>query len=128
MLEHKERFDLSNFPKDGTYYDLTNKKVPRKMKDEYQKTNTKEVMAIKSQSYIVITNDDQEQCKPKGHDYDFTGNEYRDVIFNKKVLYHPMKKIISLRHKVFSKEKIKKILYNFCEKRYALPDLKIHTH
>ena len=55
MLEHKERFDLSNFPKDSTYYDLTNKKVTRKMKDEYPKTSIKEVMAIKSKSYIVIT-------------------------------------------------------------------------
>ena len=43
-------------------------------------------MAIKSKSYIVITKDDQEQCKHKGHDYDFTGNEYRDVIFNKKYI------------------------------------------
>ena len=86
MLEHKERFDLSNFPKDSTYYDLTNKKVPGKIKDEYRKKNIKEVMAIKSKSYIVITKDDQEQCKHKGHDYDFTGNEYRDVIFNKKYI------------------------------------------
>ena len=75
MLEHKECFDLSNFPKDSTYYDLTNKKVPGKIKDEYRKTNIKEVMAIKSKSYIVIAKDDQEQCKHKGHDYDFTGNE-----------------------------------------------------
>ena len=34
MLEHKEHFDLSNFPKDSKYF-ATIVKVPRKMKDEY---------------------------------------------------------------------------------------------
>ena len=35
MLKHKEHFDLSNFPKHSKYYDITNKKAPGKMKDEY---------------------------------------------------------------------------------------------
>ena len=35
MLKHKELFDLSNFPKDSKYFCNYNKKVPRKMKDEY---------------------------------------------------------------------------------------------
>ena len=35
MLEHKELFDLSNFPKDSKYFCNDNKKVPGKMKDEY---------------------------------------------------------------------------------------------
>ena len=36
MLEHKELFDLSNFPKDSKYFCNYNKKVPGKMKDEYE--------------------------------------------------------------------------------------------
>ena len=36
MLEHKELFDLSNFPKDSKYFCNDNKKVPGKMKDEYE--------------------------------------------------------------------------------------------
>ena len=35
MLENKEYFDLSNFPKNSKYHTDENKKVPRKMKDEY---------------------------------------------------------------------------------------------
>ena len=95
MLKHKDFFDLSNFPKDSKYYDSTNKKVPAKMKDEYPGKNIDEV-----------TTNNQEQCKHKGHNYKFTSNEYRDALFNKKVLKHPLKEIITLRHKVFSKENI----------------------
>ena len=36
MLNNKEFFDLSNFPKDSKYFCDDNKKVPGKMKDEYR--------------------------------------------------------------------------------------------
>ena len=116
MLEHKEYFDLSDFPKDSKYYDSTNKKVPGKMKNEKPSQKIDEVIALKSKSYIVITTDNKEECKHKGHDYNFTSNEFRDVTLNKKVLYHPMKKIISIRHNLYSKKNNKKALHNFCEK------------
>ena len=127
MLEHREHFDLRNFSKDSKYYDSSNKKVPGKMKDVYPGKNINKVIAIKSKSYIVITSDNQEECKHNGHNYNFTGNEYKDVIFNKKVLKHPMKKILSLRHKLYSEECIKKTLRKFCEKRYLHID-GINTH
>ena len=38
MLKHKEFFDLSSFPKDSKYFRNDNKKVPGKMKDEYEGT------------------------------------------------------------------------------------------
>ena len=122
MLEHKEYFDLSNFPKDSKYYDSTNKIVPGKMKNEKPSQKIDEVTAVNSKSYIVITTDNKEECKHKGHDYNFTSNEFRDVTLNKKVLYHPMKKIISIRHNLYSKENNKKALHNFCEKRHLQSD------
>ena len=70
--------------------------------------------------------DDKEESKHKGHDYSFTTNEYRDVTFNKKVLHHPLNKIISIRHDIFTKETIKKTLISFDEKRYLCDD-GIHT-
>ena len=104
MLEHKEYFDLSNFPKDSKYYDSANKKVPGKMKDVKPSQNIDDVRALKSKSYIVITADNEGECKHKGHDYNFTGDEYKYSAFSKKVLYHPMKKIISIRNRLYSKE------------------------
>ena len=127
MLKHKEYFDLSNFPKDSKYHNLSNKKVPGKMKNEYLGKNIAEVIALKSKSYIVITSDNKEECKHKGHNYKFTANKYRDAVFNRAILKHPMKKIISIRHKLYTKETIKKTLYNDREKRHAKPD-RINTH
>ena len=122
MLEHKEYFDLGNFLKDSKYYDSTDKKVPGKMKDVNPLQNIDDVTALKSKSYIVITADNEEECKHKEHDYNFTGDEYKCAAFNKKVLYHPMKKIILIRHRLYTKECMKKTLYNFCEKRHLQSD------
>ena len=68
------------------------------------------MFALKSKSYIVITSDNKEECKHKGHDYNFTSNEFRHVTNNKKVLNHPMNKIISIRHRLYTKECMKKNL------------------
>ena len=38
-----------------------------------------------------------------------------------------MNKIISIRHRLYTKEYIKKRLYNFCEKRHLCDD-GIHTY
>ena len=65
MLEHKENFDLSNFPKDSEYYDPTNKKVPGKMKDEYPGTDIAEVVAIKRKSYSIKNVNNKEKITHK---------------------------------------------------------------
>ena len=97
------------------------------MKNEYPAKNIGGVIALTSKSYIVITSDNKEECKHKGHKHKFTANEYRDAAFNRAILKHPMKTIISIRHKLYTKETIKKTLYNYCEKRHAKPD-RINTH
>ena len=67
MLENKELFDLSNFSKNSKYYCAENKKVPRKMKDEYGGTNIYEYAAIKPKSYTIIDENDHEKSVHKGH-------------------------------------------------------------
>lgn len=41
---------------------------------------------------------------------------FRDVVNNKKVLYHPLNKIISIRHRLYTKECIKKHYIIFVKK------------
>ena len=60
------------------------KKVPGKMKDVKPLQNIDDVTALKSKSYIVITAGNEEQCKHKGHDYNFTGDEYNMQHLTKK--------------------------------------------
>ena len=54
MLENKEFFDLSNFPKKSKYHTDDNKKVPGKMKDEYGGTTILEYAGAKPKSYTLI--------------------------------------------------------------------------
>ena len=86
MLENKEHFDLSNFSKDNKYYCIENKKVPDKMKVEYSGKNIIEVATPKPKSYTVVDENNNEKSTHKGHNSNFASSEYRDVVFNKKVL------------------------------------------
>ena len=43
------------------------------------------------ESYTIITNK-TEKCTCKGHSFNFSSNQYKDVLFNKKILRHPNKK------------------------------------
>ena len=111
MLENKEEFDLSNFPKDHKLFCADNKKVPRKMK----------FFGLKPKSY-VITDSNSEKCIHKGHSADFNSNEYRDVLNNRSILRHTMKKITTLNHKIYTGIINKGSLSCFDDKVYLKDD------
>ena len=104
MLDNKEYFDRSNFSKDSKYYNLANKKVPRKMKDEYAGTDISEVVATKPKSYSIKYVNNNETNKHKGHNHNLKHSEHKDAAINKKILMHAMRKITSSNHKMFTIE------------------------
>ena len=104
MLENKEYFDLSNFPKDSKYYCIDNKKVPGKMKDEFGGTPIIEFISPKPKSYTLIDVNNYEKSTHKGHSSNIKSSESKDVINNKKVVRHIMKKITSQNHKIYTRE------------------------
>ena len=81
MLKTNELHDLSNQPKDTEYYCPHDKKIPGKMKDEFPGKTIIEFIALKPESYTIITNK-TEKCTHKGHSLNFNSNEYKDVLFN----------------------------------------------
>ena len=121
MLENKELYDLSNQPKDGEYYCPDNKKVPGKMKDEYPGQVILEFIALKPKSYAIITIK-SEKCTHKGHSFNFSSNEHKDALFNKKILRHPMKKIISKNHNIVTQKSNERSISCFYDKKYVLPN------
>ena len=52
--EQREYFDLSNFPKNSKYFCNDNKKVLRKMKDEYGGKVIKEFIGLRSKMYSIL--------------------------------------------------------------------------
>ena len=107
----KDLFDFSNYSKDSTFYDDTNKKVIGKMKDEYGGAIIDQFIGLKSKMYSIKKTNGSESSTTKGVNVVTEFNEYKDVFFNKKVIRHKMKRIQAKKHKI---ELMKLIKYLYC--------------
>ena len=85
MLEHKELFDLSNFPKDSKYFRNDNKKVPGKMKGEYGGTAIYEFIGPKSKMYSIHDVNNCGKSVYKGHTFNIGNTEFKDTHFSEKL-------------------------------------------
>ena len=122
FFKDKHLFDFSGYPKDSVYYDSLNKYVLGKMKDELNRTKIAEFVGLKSKMYSLIAENDKEVNKAKGVNLKLRHNEYLDVLFNKKVVRHKMKKIQSKLHEIGTYDLSKVSLSCFEDKRYVLDD------
>ena len=84
----KDLFDFSNCPKDSTFYDDTNRKVIGKMKDEYGGVNIDQFIGLKSKMYSIKKKNGSESSTTKGVNIATEFNDFKDVLFNKKVIRH----------------------------------------
>ena len=107
-FKDKYLFDFSGYPKDSIYYDDSNKRVLRKMKDEFNGVRVKEFVGLKSKMYSLIASYDKEVNRAKGVNLKLRDDEYLDVLFNKEVIRHKMKRIHSNLHSVGTYKIIKK--------------------
>ena len=96
----KNLFDSSNYSKDSTFYDDTNKNVIGKMKDEYGGAIIDQFIRLKSKMYSIKKINGSESSTTKGVNIVTEFNEFKDVLFNKKVIRHKMKRIQAKNHKI----------------------------
>ena len=92
-FKDKRLFDFSEYPKNSAYYDSSNKKVLGKMKDELNGVKIDEFVGLKSKMYSLIVENDKEVNKAQGVNLKLRLKEYKDLLFNKKVVRHKMKRI-----------------------------------
>ena len=118
----KDLLDFSGYSKDFVYYDSSNKKVLRKIKDEFNGVKIREFVGLKSKIYSLISTDDKEVNKAKGINKKLIHKEYHDVLFNKKVVRHNMKRIQSKLHEIGTYDVFEISLSCFDDKRYVLDD------
>ena len=81
----EDLLDFSNYSKDSTFYDDTNKKPFGKMKDEYDGAIIDQFIGLKSKMYSVKKINGSESSTTKGVNIVTEFNEFKDVLFNKKV-------------------------------------------
>ena len=118
----KDLFDFCNYSKVLTFYDDTNKNVIGKMKDEYGGVFTDEFIGLKSKMFSIKKINGSESSTTKGVNIATEFNEFKDVLFNKKVIRHKMKRIQAKKHKIGTYEIDKISLSCFDEKKYVLDD------
>ena len=122
FFKWKDLFDFSNYSKDSTFYDDTNKKVIGKMKDEYGGVIIDQFVGLKSKMYSIRKINGRESSTAKGVNIATEFNEFKDVFFNKKIIIHKMKRIQAKEHKIGTYEIDKISLSGFDDKRYVLDD------
>ena len=122
FFKHKHLFDFSNFPKDSKVFDETNKKVIGKMKDELSGVIVEEFDRLKSKMKSMKKIDGKESNTAKGVNIATEFNEFKDVLFNKKIIRHKMRRIQSKKHKLRTYQIDKISLSCFDDKRCVLDD------
>ena len=96
------------------------------MKNEFKGKVISEFVGLKSKMYSLIDANGEEVTKAKGVNKN-VGKKIRhkelvDVLFNKKVIRHNMKRIQSKLHRIGTYDVCKTSLFCFDDKKYILDD------
>ena len=100
FFKQKDLFDFSNYSKDSKFFNETNKKVIGKIKDEFGGVIVSEFVGLKSKMYSIKKIDGKEHNTAKGVNIATEFDNFKDVLFNKKIIRHKMKRIQSKKHKL----------------------------
>ena len=103
------------------FYDNQNKMVIGKM-EVVNKGISIKFVGLKSKMHSMLSDDGKESNTAKGVNTVTEFNEFRDSLFNKKIIRHKMKRIQSKKHKLGTYEINKISLLCFDEKRFVLND------
>merc|ERR1711954_468602 len=98
-------FDFSNFPKDHPNYDMTNKMVPGKFKDECPNNTILEFVGLRSKMYSILPLEGEKKATAKGVSQRITKkvikhNDYKTCLMNEEQMYHRMVKIGHTYHQL----------------------------
>ena len=91
---------ICNYSKDSRFLDHTNKRNIGKMKVEYGGAIIDQFIGLKSKMYSIKKINGSESSTAKGVNTATEFNEFKDVLFNKKVIRHKMKRIQAKKHEI----------------------------
>ena len=100
IFKYKYLFEFSNFSKDSKFYDNQNEIVVGKMKIVYRGVLINKFVGLKSKMRSMLSHDGKEYNTGKKVNTATQFNEFRDTLFNKKIMRHKMKRIQSKKHKL----------------------------
>ena len=92
------------------------------MKDEFGGVIIDEFVGLMSKMFSMKKADDKEYNTAKGVSITNEFKEFKDVLFNEKIIRHKMKRFQSKKHKLGTSEIDEMSLSCFDDKRYVLDD------
>ena len=130
MKEHKRLYDTSNYPKDHSLYDATNKKALGKMKDECGGEPIEEVVVLRPKMYSIKKAEGNIK-KAKGVkknviEREITHEHYKEALFGRKEYMHKMNILRSEDHEMYGMCMNKTSISPFDTKRWIAGD-GVHT-
>ena len=119
----KDKFDNSDYDIKSPFYNITNKKVIGKCKDEAAGQPIIEFIGLRSKMYSYVKDNETGGKTAKGIKKnvikkDIKHEDYKNVLFNNKQMHHTMKTIRSQKHQLGSFELNKISLSCFDDKRF----------
>ena len=105
----KDRFDNSDYDEKSPFYNITNKKVIGKFKDEAAGQPIIEFIGLRSKMYSYVKDNETGGKTAKGIKKNVIKKnihheDYKNVLFNDQQMYHTMKTIRSQKHQLGSFE------------------------
>ena len=126
FYKNKYLFHFSDYPEDLKFFDLINKKVIGKMKDEFKGKIINKFVGLKSKMYSLVIVNNEEIKKAKVVNKNVIKNirhkKYVDFLFNTYFIRNNMKGIQSRLNRIGSYDVFKIYLSFFDDKRYILDD------
>ena len=122
FYETKNLFDFSDYPPHSKFFDLVNKKVNGKMKNEFKGKIICGFVGVNSKMYSLIAVANEENKEVKGFNKKIRNKEFLDVLFNKKIMRRKMEITQSKVHRIGTYDVGKISLSCFEDKRYILDD------
>ena len=127
MSEMKDEYDFSDYPKEHSLHNETNKKIIGKFKDECSGVAIAEYIGLRPKLYSIMRADEQIIKKAKGvKKYvikkQINFENYKDALFNKQKYTHSMNMLRSMQHNIYGLKINKTTLSPLDTKRYIAPD------
>ena len=121
--QNKDKFDNCDYNIESPFYNIDNKKVIGKFKDETAGIPITEFIGLRSKMYSYVKDNEQTARTAKGIKKQvikkiLTHDNYKEVLFNSEQMQHTMKTIRSKTHQLGSFELNKISLSCFDDKRY----------
>ena len=130
MKDYSWQYDTSNYPKDHPLYDVRNKKVLGKMKDECGGEPIEEVVALRPKMYSIKKAGSgikkAKGVKKNVIEREITHEHYKQALFGRKQFVNKMKILRSEGHEMYGMYMNKILLSPFDSKRWMAGD-SVHT-